>query len=150
MTSVGFFSTWAVMLNILIIFKSNNAVQPVWAGIKHSSFFIKFQLEVLKTAVSSPHNPAFSTFCKTSTCLLRFKIRDISPSKQTPRERNLPLGNNNNHFLRIWQVTETIESIYQCLFLSFLFPLFHPSWRMLSSAEARLFSLLEASGCHLL
>lgn len=69
-----FFHSWAVMLNILIIFKSNNAVQTLWAGIKHSSFFTKFQLEVLKTAVSSPHNPAFSTFCKTSTCLLRFKI----------------------------------------------------------------------------
>jgi len=62
------------MPNILIIFKSNNAVQTLGAGIKHSSFSTKFQLEVLKTAVSSPHNPALGTFCKASTCLLRFKI----------------------------------------------------------------------------
>lgn len=69
------------MLNILIIFKSNKAVQTLWAGIKHSSFFTKFQLEVLKPAVSSPRNPASSTFCKTSNASLGLTFADGSPRK---------------------------------------------------------------------
>lgn len=148
-----FFHSWAVMLNILIIFKSNNDVQTLWDGIKHSSFFTKFQLEVLKTAVSSPHNPAFGTFCKTFTCLLRFKIsRQFSKEAKPSSERNIPLEKKKRTFF-VSDKSQKTKKASISTFVSLLSFSFVPSFLkdVFLSWSSPVLSLLQPSfGCCLL